>query len=56
MFWTLKCLFHRSKVNCLADLEQVINESAEAQLIGSQSGEVLALKTVPSFDYGCFYV
>ena len=38
----LKQRFRRTKVGCLADLERVVNESAEAnvsQLVGTQSGQ-----------------
>ena len=43
-FGLLKQRFRRTKVGCLADLEQVVNTSAEAnvaQLVGTQSGEVV---------------
>ena len=41
-FGLLKQRFRRTRVGCLADLEQVVNISAEAnvaQLVGTQSGE-----------------
>ena len=43
-FGLLKQRFRRTKVSCLAELEQVVNTSAEAnvaQLVGTQSGEVV---------------
>ena len=43
-FGLLKQRFRRTRVGCLADLEQVVNISAEAniaQLVGTQSGEVV---------------
>ena len=43
-FGLLQQRFHRTRVGCLADLEQAVNISAEAnvtQLVGTQSGEVV---------------
>ena len=49
-FGLLKQRFRRTKVDCLKDLEQVVDSSAQAnvpQLVGTQSGEVV----VPVFDW-----
>ena len=49
-FGLLKRRFRRTKVGCLADLERVVDDSAEAnvpQLVGTQSGEVV----VPMYDW-----
>ena len=53
-FGLLKQRFRRTRVGCLADLEQVVNISAEtnvAQLVGTQSGEV-----VHTYDWTSMFV
>ena len=48
-FGLLKRRFRRTKVGCLADMERVVDDSAEAnvpQLVGTQNGEVV----VPMYD------
>ena len=53
-FGLLKQRFRRTKVDCLKDLEQVVDSSAQAnlpQLVGTQSGEVV----VPVFDWTAMF-
>ena len=53
-FGLLKQRFRRTRVACLADLEQVVNVSAEAntaQLVGTQSGEVV----VPTYNWTALF-
>ena len=50
-FGLLKQRFHHTKVGCLADLERVVNESAEAnvsQLVGTQSGQPVVSSLSPT--------
>ena len=52
-FGLLKQKFHRTKVDCLEDIAQVVESSAsvnEVQLVGSQSGEVI----VKNYDWTGF--
>lgn len=53
-FGLLKQRFRRTKVGCLADLEKVVNTSAEvnhAQLVGKEDGTVL----VPQYDWAAYF-
>ena len=52
-FGLLKRRFRRTKVSCLDELADVVNQSADinhAQLVGTQSGEVV----VPTYDWSSF--
>ena len=54
VFGLLKQHFKRSKVGCLDDIVQIVNESATpnvAQLVGSQSGDVI----VPMYDWSSYF-